>query len=89
MPDVRDRIQEALHDYIVRECFNGQAPAGFDAGFDLIESGSIDSLTMMGLVTFIEGRFGIRFGINDLVPQHFGSITALTSYVQGRLGPSG
>jgi len=79
-------IEPALRTHILDACFDGQPPADFDDHYELIDNGYIDSLRMMGLVTFIEERWQLQFGINDLVPRHFRSVAALSDYVRGRLG---
>ena len=75
-------IQETLRSQIVAECFDGQPPAEFDDAYDLIEHGHMDSLRLMGLVSFIEQHYGLQFGINDMVPKHFRNIDAMAGYVR-------
>jgi acyl carrier protein len=79
-------IHETLRSQILADCFDGQAPADFDDHYDLIENGHMDSLRLMGLVTLSEQRFGIQFGINDMVPKHFRNINAVAGYVQQGIG---
>jgi acyl carrier protein len=78
-------IRASLRTYLVDACFDGQSPAGFSDTDDLIELGLMDSLTLMGLATYIEQQFGIQLGGNDLVPAHFQSIDALANLVTSRL----
>jgi len=78
-------IQDALRNYIINEGFNGQLPDGFDDNYDLIESGTIDSLFMMNLVTYLEQQHQVEFGMNDMVPKHFKSINALSAFVRQKL----
>jgi acyl carrier protein len=80
-------IQEALRSQVVTACFDGTPPADFDDDYDLIDHGHIDSLRLMGLVTFIEQHYRLQFGMNDMVPKHFRSINAMAGYVHGKLGP--
>lgn len=75
-------IQDALRDYIVTEGFEANPPKGFDDDFDLIESGTIDSLLMMSLVTYLEQQHQVVFGMNDMVPKHFRSINALSDFAR-------
>lgn len=75
-------IQDALRDYIITEGFSGQPPENFNDEFDLIESGTIDSLFMMSLVTYLEQQHQVHFGMNDMVPKNFKSINALSNFAR-------
>ena len=77
-------LQDTLRNYIVNERFHGKAPAVFDDDYDLIDSGTIDSLFMMGLITYLEREYKVVFGINDIVPKNFKSVSALTAFVTMR-----
>lgn len=79
-------VEQTLRDFLIEACFQGQPPEGFGDDAELIETGLIDSLIMVDLVSLVESEFGIEFGINDLVPRHFQSISALAGYVRGKLG---
>ncbi|MEB4592752.1 phosphopantetheine-binding protein [Candidatus Thiothrix sp. Deng01] len=77
-------IQETLRHYIINEALNGQEPAGFDDDYDLIDSGTIDSLFMMNLVAYLEQEHHVEFGMNDMVPKHFKSVKALAEFVKSK-----
>ena len=74
-------IQQSLRDYIASNSEDG-LPDGFDDDFDLINSGLIDSMFMMSLVTFLEKEHGVEFGMNDLVPKNFKSVAALAEFAR-------
>jgi len=80
-------IQDALRDYIITEGFGGQPPEGFDDDFDLIDSGTIDSLFMMNLVTYLEQQHQVTFGMNDMLPKNFKSINALSAFARNQCSP--
>ena len=50
----------------------------------LLDSGIVDSLGVLDLVGFIEEQFGIEAEDDDLVPENFDSINALTQFVKER-----
>lgn len=50
----------------------------------LLDSGIVDSLGVLDLVGFIEEQFGIAAEDDDLVPENFDSIDALTRFVKER-----
>jgi len=74
------KIEQALYDYIVKEA-GDKAPATLDADYDLIDSGIMDSLFMMMLITWVEKNYQIEFGLNDIVPENFRTINALSALV--------
>ena len=78
------QVQESLQNYIINERLEGQVPEGFDNDYDLIDSGIIDSLFMMNLITYLEQQHEVAFGMNDMVPENFKSVNALSSFVQNQ-----
>jgi acyl carrier protein len=51
---------------------------------DLIDSGVIDSLGIFQLVAFLEDRFGVAIGDEEITPDNFGSILAIERLVAAR-----
>ncbi|MEH3145241.1 MAG: acyl carrier protein [Methylobacterium frigidaeris] len=52
-----------------------------DAGASLLETGLIDSMSVLELVTFLEGRFGITVTDAEMMPENLDTIAALTAFV--------
>jgi len=77
-------IQTALRSYIVDEVLAGNPPEGFDDDYELIETGIIDSLSTMNLVIYLEQKHAVVFGINEIIPRHFRSIRALSTFAQSK-----
>ncbi len=50
----------------------------------LIDSGLVDSLGMLDLVTFVEEDFGITVQDVELTPENFESIAALSEFVESK-----
>ena len=51
----------------------------------LIESGIIDSLGIMTLLTFLEDKFSIQIPSEDLMPENFSSISSIAALVDRHL----
>ncbi len=51
----------------------------------LIESGVIDSLGIMTLLTFLEDKFSIQIPGEDLMPENFSSISSIATLVDRHL----
>lgn len=81
--------KEIIRDFISRELLDGArgTPPGDED--QLIENGIIDSLGIMSLLSFVEDRFSLQIPGDDLLPENFASITAITNLVDHRLAVSG
>jgi acyl carrier protein len=53
---------------------------------DLLACGIIDSLGVAQLQEFIEGRFGIRIGEDDLVPANFQTVRSIEDFIARKRG---
>jgi len=67
----------------VREFINGSVNIeAFGDDENLFETGIVNSLFAVELMTFIERRFGIEVGADDLDIENFKSISATAAFVQ-------
>jgi acyl carrier protein len=53
---------------------------------DILDSGLLDSTAITMLVSFIEDRFGVEVEDDDLVPENFRSIAAVSAFVASKNG---
>lgn len=81
-------LHEALRGYIINELFKGKLPKDFDDTYDLIDSGFMDSLSMMGLITYLEKQHQVEFGMNEIVPENLKSINALSVFIENKTSSS-
>lgn len=77
-------IQKEIHDYLIREL--AEERDAFDPEENLLAQGIIDSMGILDLATFLEQRFDIRTTEDDLVPENFQSIAALSAFVVRKQG---
>ncbi|MGC2110635.1 MAG: acyl carrier protein [Candidatus Korobacteraceae bacterium] len=54
---------------------------------DLLESGIIDSLGVLDLVTFLQQEFAVSVDDDDLTPDNFKSIECMAQFVERMLEP--
>ena len=81
--DVRARLAAWLQS---RElCMSGDA-AGDESDGTVYDRGVLDSLGLLRLVLFVESTFNVNVPDDDVVPEHFATLDALTEYVARRLG---
>ena len=52
-----------------------------DVDLNLLESGMLDSVALMDLVFWAEDRFNLTFDIEDLVPDNFATINAISAFI--------
>jgi acyl carrier protein len=77
-------VETVIKDYISRELVQDPKllPLADDAS--LMDSGILDSLSLLRLVVFLEERFGITVGDADLLPDNFASVDAICAYLRAR-----
>lgn len=70
-----------LMDYIKQEFLRGRA-TDLKEDDNLLNTGILDSLGILQLVTFTEDRFGIQVPDEDVVFENFQSVKALADYLE-------
>jgi acyl carrier protein len=74
--DARGRILA-----FVQARFPAAANMRLDDETSLLDSGVIDSLGVLDIVSFLEESFGVKVGDEELTPQNFESVGALARFV--------
>ena len=78
-----DGLTEALTRLLIEEIVR-EPVEDIPEDLSLIDSGLIDSLGLLNLVDRFEEEFGVEVGDDDLVPENFETIAAMTEYVRSR-----
>lgn len=55
----------------------------------LLEAGVIDSMAVLELVGYIEQRYSITVGDDDMMPENFDTIEAIAAFIESRRGSRG
>lgn len=79
-------VEEVIHEYFKSQPDIAADPATISYDQSLIASGIIDSLAVLDIIEFLEGRFDIMFDPEDLTGENFDSIAAMAALVRERLG---
>jgi acyl carrier protein len=79
-------MEAVINDYISRELVQDASLLPLGNTTSLLETGVLDSLSLLRLVVFIQERFGITVDDVDLVPEHFDSVDAISTYLRSRAG---
>jgi acyl carrier protein len=77
-------VETIISDYISRELVPDAALLPLTNETSLLDSGILDSLSLLRLVVFLEERFEITMGDADLLPENFASVNAICAYLRGR-----
>lgn len=73
---------DALRSFIVNELHYKGTPDRLTHDYPLIENQVVDSLGLFMLVSFIEEQFGVEVGDEELVPENFGTIGAMSKLIE-------
>jgi acyl carrier protein len=78
-------MQAVINEYISKEIVQDSALLPLGNTTSLLETGALDSLGLLRLVVFIEGRFGIVVRDVDLIPENFDTVDAICAYLSASL----
>ncbi len=78
-------IEDRIQDFMLRH-FRFVRKNGIRGGEKWLESGILDSLGVLELVHFLEEEFAIQISDEELIPENFGSLEAVSAFVRGKKG---
>lgn len=81
-------IEAAVTEYITTEILahSGRQDEDLNSETSLFRRGIIDSFGIFTLAAFLEERFSIVVGDEDMVPENFDSISRISAFVARRQG---
>ncbi len=79
-------IEHKIQEYIIKNLYYAENhPITADDSF--LETGVVDSMGVMELVTFVQAEFGIQVNQDEIVVENFDSIRKLGAFVRKKLAP--
>jgi len=78
-------VKAALRGFILQNLLPGEDPANLADDTELKESGILDSLSTLKLVSFLEEQFKIEFAARDLDPANLSTIETIEKLVRSKL----
>jgi acyl carrier protein len=75
-------MEDVIRDYIGRELVGKPELLPIQNDTPLIESGIFDSLAMLKLVLFLEERFGVTVAVEEVVPDNFATVNAISAFLR-------
>lgn len=73
---------DAIREFIVSQLHWAGRMEDLTLDYPLIENHVVDSLGLFTLLAFLEQRFGIDVGDEEVVPENFGTIRAIARLVE-------
>ncbi len=77
--------KDIVREFISTEMLHDSRETPISDEDQLIESGIIDSLGIMTLLVFLEEKFSLQISGDELIPENFGSITAISDLIDRQL----
>ena len=81
-------VSADVEQFILSELTQGRGITQIDPNENLLSKGIVDSHGVMELVGFLEERFGITVGDEDLSPENFESVASIDAFVARKNGRS-
>jgi len=78
-------IKGAVRQYIVENFLASTPDTDLSDSTPLVTSGVIDSIGAIGLILFIEGRFGIEFMPREISVHNLDTLDQIEELVRGKL----
>jgi acyl carrier protein len=79
-------VAAEVEKFIVEEIALGTGVDSVGHDDDLLAQDVIDSLGIVELVAFLESRYGIKVGDDDLLPENFHSVNSVVAFVAAKGG---
>lgn len=74
------QLKSEIMNFIIENFLYGQND-GFGEDVSFMQKGIIDSTGILELVSFIEEKYGISIGDEELIPDNFDSINKLSVFI--------
>jgi acyl carrier protein len=75
-------VSTDIQQFILSELTQGRGITEIDPNENLLSKGIVDSHGVMELVGFLEERYGITVGDEDLSPENFESVANIGAFVE-------
>jgi acyl carrier protein len=80
MPEIKETVRQ----FILANFLQGEDPSNLTDETELKESGILDSLSTLKLVSFLEDTFKVEFEANDLDAGNLASLASIEKLVRSK-----
>jgi len=81
----KNDISETVKKFILEELAPDCNANELKENQSLLDSGIIDSMAVMKLLDFIEKKFQLKVPVDELVPENFETLTAITDLISKKI----
>jgi len=78
------KVEQEIRRYIIENILFEDAD-NMDENISFQESGILDSMGFLELITFIEAKFAIKIHDTELTPKNFDTLQKMSSFVEEKL----
>jgi len=79
-----DSIRESIRQFILDNCLPGEDPANLTDDLELKESGILDSMSTLKLVSHLEQTHQVELEASDLEPANLATIAAIERLIKSK-----
>lgn len=76
-----DEIEKIITEYIEKEIVPGSAAMELVPDQNLLADGILDSVGLQSVISFVESRFEVQIGEDQLSPDNFATVEAICSLI--------
>jgi acyl carrier protein len=77
--------KNTIKQFILKEIMASKPEDSLDDEQSLIQSGIIDSLTIMKILYFLEETFKVKVSDDELIPENFETLNAINGLMQRKI----
>jgi acyl carrier protein len=81
-----EEVIRTVKEYILKTFLPGEDPKALTESTQLITGGVLDSLATLELVSFLEQQYGIELQAHEVDAANLGTLTAIATLVQSKVG---
>lgn len=81
-------VEKAIEEFLVEDIMLADPNTRLDFDESLLDSGILDSLSLLRLIGFLEDHFGVLVGDDEVLPENFQSINLTAMFVRSKLNGS-
>ena len=77
-------IEQEVRQFVVDNFLFGEGADQLSNDDSFLDKGLVDSMGILTLVAFVEKKYGIRVGDEDLVPENWDSVRRIAGFIHSK-----
>ena len=86
MASDRRLIHDKIKEFILKQFLPGEDPNALTDDTAMMDTGILDSLATLRLITYLEEEFGIRVEAHEADSENLNTVADITRFVSSKLG---